>query len=108
MSSFESIYKKMVSLDQNGAGENHEPIYKFDAARQMPPAVRDEFNNILGIIRDHADRLLRKHWEDPVLQPQLQLILESAKRAATLIHDVTPPADYPLPRQNPLPPSPLT
>jgi hypothetical protein len=104
MSSFESIYKKMVSLEQSGAGENRETTHKFDAARQMPPTVRDELHNILGIIQDYIDRLLRKHWEDPTLQPHLQLISESAKRAAALVRDATPTTQHPLPRQNPPPP----
>ena len=92
MSSSEFIYKKMASLEQSGAGRFHETACKFDAARQMPPAVGHELNNILTIIQGYADRLLRKHREDPALQPQLQLILESAKRAAALIREAAPPA----------------
>ena len=54
--------------------------------------VRHEFNNILTVIQGFAEWLLRKHWEEPALQPQLQLILESAKRAAALIREASPPA----------------
>ncbi len=106
MSSSEFIYKKMASLDQSGAGRFQETACKFDSAQQMPRTVRHELNNILTIIQGYADGLLRKHRQDPALQSPLQLILESAKRAATLIREATPPAPNPTHRQNPPPPQP--
>jgi len=101
MQSSEFIYKKMASLEHSGVGRLQETAWKLDSARQMPPTVRHELNNILTIIQGYADRLLRKHWEDPTLQPQLQMILESARRAATLIREAAPPAQNLTHRQNP-------
>ena len=104
MSSSEFIYKKMASLEQSGAGRFHETAWKLDSARQMPPTVRHELNNILTIIQGYADRLLLKHGEDPALQSQLRMIYESARRAASLIREAAPPAQNLTPRQNPPPP----
>jgi len=100
MSSSEFIYKKMASLEHSGAGRFQETTGKFDAARQIPPAIRHELSNILTIIQGYADGLLRKHRQDPTLQPPLQLILESAKRAATIVREAAPPASNLAPRQN--------
>jgi len=66
----------------------------------MPRTVRHELNNILTIIQGYADGLLRKHGQDPTLQPPLRLILESARRAATLIREAAPPAPDLTRRQN--------
>ena len=100
MQSSEFIYKKMASLEQSGAGRFHETACKFDSARQMPRTVVHELNNILTIIQGYADRLLLKHGEDPALQPQLRMIYESARRAASLIREAAPPAQNLTPRQN--------
>jgi signal transduction histidine kinase len=104
MQSSEFIYKKMASLEQSGAGRFQETACKYDPARQMPRTVVHELNNILTIIQGYADRLLHKHREDPVLQPQLRMIFESARRAAALIHEAMPPAQDLTSRQNPPPP----
>jgi signal transduction histidine kinase len=106
MQSSEFIYKKMASLEQNGAAKFQETACKLDSARQMPRTVVHELNNILTIIQGYADRLLRLHREDPSLQPQLRMIFESARRAAALIREATPPAPSPTPRQNPPSPPP--
>jgi len=104
MQSSEFIYKKMASLEQNGAGRFQETACKLESAWQMPRTVVHELNNILTIIQGYADRLLLKHREDPSLQPQLRMIVESAKRAATLIREAAPPAQNVTRRQNPPPP----
>lgn len=101
MQSSEFIYKKMASLEQSGSGRFQETACKFDSAQQMPRTVRHELNNILTIIQGYADGLLRKHRQDPTLQPPLQLILESARRAAALIHEAAPPAQNVTHRQSP-------
>ncbi|MFZ1073554.1 MAG: histidine kinase dimerization/phospho-acceptor domain-containing protein [Verrucomicrobiia bacterium] len=106
MSSSEFIYKKMASLEQNGAGRFHDTACKFDPAQQMPRTVVHELNNILTIIQGYADRLLHKHQEDPALQPQLRMIFESARRAASLIREAAPPAQDSTSRQKPRPPTP--
>ena len=100
MQSSEFIYKKMASLEQSGAGRFQETAGKFDSAQPMPRTVRHELNNILTIIQGYADGLLRKHGQDPTLQPPLRLILESARRAATLIREAAPPAPDLTRRQN--------
>jgi len=103
----EFIYKKMASLEQSGAVKFQETASKLDSARQMPRTVVHELNNILTIIQGYADRLLLQHRENPSLQPQLRMIFESARRAATLIRENAPPAPSPTHRQNPpSPPSP--
>ena len=103
MSSLESIYKKMASLEPGGAGKLHEAAH---SAEPLPRAVAHELNNILTIIQGYADRLLLKHKENPALQPQLQLISESARRAVALVREAMPPdANSPL-RQNPPSPPP--
>ena len=107
MPTSEFIYKKMASLEQSGPGRFQETVCKIESAWQMPRPVVHELNNILTIIQGYADRLLLKHREDPALQPQLRMIFESAKRAATLIREAAPPAQRLPPRQNPpSPPSP--
>ena len=106
MSSSEFIFKKMASLEHGGVSRMHEPACKFDTAQQIPPAIRHELNNILTIIQGYADGLLRKHRQDPMLQPPLQLILDSARRAATIIREASPPPPSVAARQTPPPPSP--
>ena len=106
MSSSEFIYKKMASLEHSSVSRLQESACKFDAARQIPPTIRHELNNILTIIQGYADGLLRKHRQDPTLQPPLQLILESARRAALIIREASPPAPGLAVRQTPPPPPP--
>jgi len=87
----------MASLEQNGAAQPPPAAEKFDTSRHMPFAVAHELNNILTVIQGYADRLLMKHRDNPALQPQLQLISESARRATTLVRDSTPPRQSPPP-----------
>ena len=108
MQTSEFIYKKMASLEQSGAGRFQEIACKYDSAQPVPRTVVHELNNILTIIQGYADCLLLKHGENPALQPQLQKIFESARRATTLIRERMPPAQNLTHRQNsqPSPPSP--
>jgi len=53
--------------------------------------VAHELNNVLTIIQGYADRLLIKHKDNPALQPQLQLISQSARRASALVRDSASP-----------------
>ena len=100
MSSLENIYKKMAE-SAAGTGAPHETAQKFDSARHISPVVAHELNNIVAVIQGYADRLLAKHGENPALEPQLKLISEAARRAATIIHDATPPGPCPVVHPNP-------
>jgi signal transduction histidine kinase len=93
MSSYESIYKKMASSLEQGAGATpvHEPPQKYDPARHMAPVIAHELNNILTIVQGYADRLLLRHGEDRGLQTHLRLISEASRRAAAIVRDATPP-----------------
>jgi signal transduction histidine kinase len=93
MSSYESIYKKMASSLEQGAGTGqlHETSQKFDPTRHVAPIVAHELNNILTIVQGYADRLLLRHGEDQALLPHLRLISEASKRAATIVRNATPP-----------------
>jgi signal transduction histidine kinase len=97
MSSFESICKKMASLDQSSGGTPAPAADKFDTTRHMPSAVAHELNNVLTIIQGYSERLLIKHKDNPSLQPQLQLISDSARRASALVRDAMPPRPKPVP-----------
>lgn len=106
MSSLENIYKIMAE-SASGAGTLHETAHKIDSARHISPAVAHELNNIIAIIQGYADRLRSKHGDNPALEPQLKLISEAARRAATIIHDAMPPDPSPAIRPNqPLPQQP--
>jgi signal transduction histidine kinase len=64
----------------------------------MSSAVAHELNNVLTVIQGYADRLLVKHHENPALQPELQMISDSARRAAALVRDTALPRPSPLVR----------
>ena len=100
MSSLENIYKIMAESAAS-TGALHETAQKFDSARHISPVVAHELNNIIAIIQGYADRLRVKHGENPALEPQLKLISEAARRAATIIHDAMPPGPSPVVRPNP-------
>lgn len=106
MSSFDSIYKKLASSLEGGAGHAHES--NFDPARHVAPVVAHELNNILTIIQGYSDRLLIKHEKDPALQPHLKLISEAARRATAIVRAALPGKNQntlPNPKQT-LPPQP--
>ncbi len=90
-----------AALETRGAGSAREAA--AGAARHISPAVRHELNNILTIIQGYTDRLLLKHGENPALEPQLKIIADAARRAATLVRSsATPPADLsPVPQPDP-------
>jgi len=66
-------------------GKRPEPGTAIDPARQIGPVVAHDLNNILAIVQGYADRLLLRHATNPALMPDLKLISEAAKRAATVI-----------------------
>jgi hypothetical protein len=89
-STLDNIYKKMASSAEANSGHGHETVTPFDPARHISPVIAHELNNILTIVQGYADRLIVKHPDDGTLQPQLKLITEAARRAATIIRDATP------------------
>ena len=80
-----------------------EPQPGFDPAKHVSPIIAHELNNILAIVQGYAERLLVRYPNDAGLQPSLKLISESARRAATIIRDATPPNAKPALRQTPEP-----
>jgi light-regulated signal transduction histidine kinase (bacteriophytochrome) len=106
MSSFDSIYKKLTSSLEGGAGHAHKS--EFDPTRHIAPVVAHELNNILTIIQGYADRLLLKHEKDATLEPHLKLISEAARRATTIVRSSVPGNGNAnvaaQPQPNPLPP----
>lgn len=109
MSSFESLYKKMISsLEHPGAATKMaDGAVDYDPARHIAPLVAHELNNILTIIQGHSDRLRLKYLADTELQPQLKLISEATKRAANVVRDATPANPTFSSRQFPRSPSPM-
>lgn len=73
-----------------GSGHLRESAPQFDPAKHISPVIAHELNNILTIVQGYADRLIMKYPEDSVLQPQLKLITEAARRAAIIVRDATP------------------
>jgi signal transduction histidine kinase len=86
MSSFESLYKKMASLEQRAKENSPEP-QRNDPARHISPSVAHGLNNLLTVIQIHAERLLLQDGTDPALAPHFKAITDAAKRAATIIND---------------------
>ena len=80
----------MASPLDAGSGHLRESSPQFDPAKHISPIIAHELNNILTIVQGYADRLIVKYPEDAVLQPQLKLITEAARRAAIIIRDATP------------------
>lgn len=64
-----------------------EPAPIFDPNRHIAPTVAHELNNILTIVQGYADRLLLRHSQNPTLMPDLKLISEAARRAATVVRN---------------------
>ena len=67
------------------------PLLQIHDEPSAPPPAKIErelahaLNNILMLIQGHSDRLIMRHGQDSALRPDLQLISESARRAAYLI-----------------------
>lgn len=86
--SLDTIYQKMASsLEQSGA-VSHET--RHDPARHVTPIVAHELNNIIAIIMGYGERILAKGAGDAANEAHLKLIVEAARRAATIVRDATP------------------
>ena len=86
MSSLENIYQKM-SPTVNVANQAilTSQSSSADAQKQIGREVAHELNNILTIINGYADWMMMKHGGNPALRPELQLIMENARRAASVV-----------------------
>jgi hypothetical protein len=105
MSFEESPQIKPASPFETGAPANRrESNHSFDQSRHIGPIVAHDLNNILTIVQGYADRLLLRHAANPALMPDLKLISEAAKRAATVIRNARPPRANESFRQNSSPP----
>jgi signal transduction histidine kinase len=104
MSSMENIHKNMAESAAN-AGASRESAPNCDSAQYIPLSVAHELNNAIAIIRGYADRLLVKHGQDPLLEPQLKLISEAARRAGLIVREAMPRSPSPAPHNHtpPLP-----
>ena len=77
---------------QNKTVSTLEPSQTFDPTRHIAPNVAHELNNILTIVQGYADRLLLRNATNANLMPDLKLISEAARRAATVIRNAKPPS----------------
>jgi len=91
-------------LETGGLACPRQPVQPFDPARHIGPMVAHDLNNILTIVQGYADRLLLRHGANPALMPDLKLISEAARRAATVIRNAKPPTVNEAFRPGPPPP----
>ena len=90
MSSLESIYEKMTpGTGSTSYATVHAQSSAPDSSLKISREVAHELNNILTIVRGYADRLVMKHANDPALKPELKLIADNARRAATVIRNAS-------------------
>jgi len=71
--------------EANVTGNPLNSVSPADPSRQIGNVVAHDLNNILSIVQGYADRLLLRHGANPALMPDLKLISEAARRAATVI-----------------------
>ena len=86
MSSLDNIYQKMsptVNVASHAILASHSS--SADAQKQIGREVAHELNNILTIISGYADRMIMKYGENPAMRPELRLIAENARRAASVV-----------------------
>jgi hypothetical protein len=92
MSPETSIQMNMAApLAADGLASPRVPVQPIDSARHIGPEVAHDLNNILTIVQGYADRLLLRHGANPALMPDLKLISEAARRAATVIRNAKRP-----------------
>lgn len=90
MSSLENIYQKMLPTLEPGTLPHLHHQATPEVPRQIGREVAHELNNIMTIIQGYAERMMLKHGENPALRPELQLISENARRAASVIRQASP------------------
>jgi signal transduction histidine kinase len=97
-STLDNIYLKMSPAIEPSAlaGIHHEQTLSGNH-REISHDVAHELNNILTIIRGYAERLVLKHGENPALRPDLQIVIDNARRAEMVIRSATPARPRPAP-----------
>jgi len=85
----DNICQNMVpTLESGSLAHVHQP--SPETSNQIGREVAHELNNILTIIQGYTDRMIRKHGENPALQPELQMISDNARRAVSVIRRASP------------------
>jgi len=97
MSHLESTNEKTASPLPQSGGENRQENHQSDSDRHISAALAHELNNLLTVVKGHADRLFSKYQGDAALAPNLKKISEAARRAAELVRnapklDFSPPS----------------
>jgi nitrogen-specific signal transduction histidine kinase len=86
MSSLENIYMKMSpTVNVTNQANTTSQTASADAQRQIGREVAHELNNILTIITGYADRMVMKCGDNAAMRPELKLIVENARRAASVV-----------------------
>jgi len=86
MSSFDNIYLKMSpTVNVTNQAIMTSQSASADAQKQIGREVAHELNNILTIINGYADRMMMKYGGNAAMRPELQLISENARRAASVV-----------------------
>jgi len=78
-------------VETGETGNPREFVPPVDPARHIGNVVAHDLNNILTIVQGYADRLLLRHGANTALMPDLKLISEAARRAATVIRNARQP-----------------
>jgi signal transduction histidine kinase len=91
MQSLDNIYLKMYpDLEPSALTHlHHEERPSAEPPREMSREVAHELNNVLTIIRGYTERLLLKNNDNPVLQADLQLICDNARRAENVVRQAS-------------------
>ena len=71
---------------------------------QIGGDVAHELNNIITIIRGYSERMIAKHGDNPALKPDLQLIVDNARRAEKVVRAASQASRRPQANQNSLAP----
>jgi nitrogen-specific signal transduction histidine kinase len=92
MSSLENIYEKMTPNNSSTSFASLHPQPAVpESSLKISREVAHELNNILTIVRGYADRLIMKHGDNPALRPELKLIADNARRAASVVRTASQP-----------------
>jgi signal transduction histidine kinase len=90
MQTLDNIYVKMSPVtDHSTLAHLASDAAPGELANEIKGEVAHELSNVLTIISGYAELLVLKHGNNPELRPQLQLILDYARRAGTIIRSTS-------------------